>query len=42
MHMTTIPAALRLNIMPYMEIFGGGKFWRTMHVKAIGEEKYGE
>ena len=24
------------------EIFGGGKFWRTMQVKAIGEEKFGE
>ena len=21
------------------EIFGGGKFWRTIQVKAIGEEK---
>ena len=24
------------------EIFGGGKFWRTVQVKAIGEEKFGE
>ena len=24
------------------EIFGGGKFWRTIQVIAIGEEKFGE
>ena len=24
------------------EIFGGGKFWRTMQVKAIGEENFGQ
>ena len=24
------------------EIFGGGKFWQTIQVKAIGEEKLGE
>ena len=24
------------------EIFGGGKFWRTIQVKAIGEEKFSE
>ena len=24
------------------EIFGGGNFWQTMQVKAIGEEKIGE
>ena len=24
------------------EIFGGGIFWQTMQVKAIGKEKFGE
>ena len=24
------------------EIFGGGKFWRTMQMKAIGKEKFGK
>ena len=24
------------------EIFGRGKFWLTMHLKAIGEEKFGK
>ena len=24
------------------EIFGGGKFWRTIQVKTIGKEKFGE
>ena len=28
--------------VPYMGIFGGGKLWRTVQVKDIGEEKFGE
>ena len=31
-----------LIIYHTQEIFGGGKFWRTVQVKAIGKEKFGE
>ena len=31
-----------INKVPYKGKFGWGIFWRTIQVKAIGEEKFGK
>ena len=39
---TSDHTSLLIGIYRTRKIFGGGRFWGTIQVKAIGEEKFGE
>ena len=42
MYVCTYCQFAKWTTMHMQEIFGGGKFWWTIQVKAIGEEKFGK